>query len=83
MEKVKNGPELAEYDLMLRGEGDVFGMRQHGLPPLTIASLKDTELVEEAQQAVRTIIDTDQNLSQFPLLREQVEKGTIGEGIQD
>jgi ATP-dependent DNA helicase RecG len=83
LEKVKNGPELAEYDLMLRGEGDVFGMRQHGLPPLTIASLKDTELVEEAQQAVRTIIDTDPNLSQFPLLREQVEKGTIGEGIQD
>ena len=83
LEKVKNGPELAEYDLQLRGEGDVFGIRQHGLPPLTLASLKDKELVEEAQQAVHTIMDQDPELKQFPLLREQTEKGTIGKGIQD
>jgi ATP-dependent DNA helicase RecG len=83
LEKVKNGPELAEYDLALRGEGDVFGMRQHGLPPLTIASLKDKELVEDAQQAVRTITEADPDLSQFPLLREQAEKDTIEKSIQD
>ena len=83
LEKVKNGPELSEYDLKLRGEGDIFGMKQHGLPTLTLTSLKDRELVEESQQAVHLIMDEDPKLSHFPLLREQVEKGTIGEGIQD
>jgi len=83
LEKVKNGPELAEYDLTLRGEGDVLGIKQHGLPPLALASLKDKELVEESQQAVRSILDQDPTLSQFSLLREWMEKGTIEEGIQD
>jgi ATP-dependent DNA helicase RecG len=83
LEKVKNGPELSEYDLNLRGEGDIFGMKQHGLPTLTLTSLKDRELVEETQQAVHLIMDEDPKLSHFPLLREHLEKGTIGEGIQD
>lgn len=83
LEKVKNGPELAEYDLTLRGEGDILGIRQHGLPPLALASLKDKELVEQSQQAVHSILDQDPTLSQFPLLRERMEKGTIEEGIQD
>ena len=83
LEKVKNGPELSEYDLKLRGEGDIFGMKQHGLPTLTLTSLKDRELVEETQQAVHLIMDEDPKLSRFPLLREQVEKGTIEKGIQD
>ena len=83
LEKVKNGPELAESDLAIRGEGDVFGVRQHGLPPLTLASLKDRELVEETQQAVIDIVNHDPELTQFPHLREQAEKGTIDKGIQD
>jgi len=83
LEKIKNGPELAEYDLAIRGEGDVFGFRQHGIPPLTLASLKDRKLVEETQEAVQDILKDDPNLIHFPLLREQVEKGTMGEGIQD
>ncbi|HCM82067.1 TPA: hypothetical protein DIS60_01770 [Patescibacteria group bacterium] len=83
LEKVKNGPELAESDLAIRGEGDVFGVRQHGLPPLTLASLKDRELVEETQQAVKDIVNHDPELTQFPHLREQAEKGTIDKGIQD
>jgi len=83
LEKVKNGPELSEYDLNLRGEGDIFGMKQHGLPTLTLTSLKDRELVEETQQAVHVIMDEDPKLSHFPLLREQLGKGTIEDSIQD
>jgi ATP-dependent DNA helicase RecG len=83
LETVKNGPELAEYDLNLRGEGDVFGLRQHGIPALALASLKDKELVEKAQIAVRTIVETDPNLEQFPLLRDRLEKGTIQDSSQD
>jgi len=83
LEKVKNGPELAEYDLKLRGEGDIMGMRQHGLPPLTLASLKDVEMVEQSQRAAADLLSSDPTLTNFPLLREQVEKDIIGDGIQD
>jgi len=83
LEKVHNGPELAEYDLALRGEGDILGFRQHGLPPLALASLKDKKLVVDTQEAVHTILDTDPTLQNFPLLREHVDKGIIAKGIQD
>ncbi len=83
LEKVRNGPELSEYDLHLRGEGDVLGIRQHGLPPLTLASLKDRKLVEEARVAVQEIVAQDPELSHFPLLRETVEKDIIEKPIQD
>lgn len=49
-----NGFEIAERDLALRGPGDLFGMRQHGLPEFKIADIvRDRELLEEAQKWVR------------------------------
>ena len=36
-----DGFELAEYDLRLRGEGQILGDRQHGLPALRLASVLD------------------------------------------
>jgi len=46
----QDGFELAERDLSLRGEGDLFGMRQAGLPQLKIASLADLGLIQSAQE---------------------------------
>jgi len=83
MEKVKTGPELAEYDLSLRGEGDVMGTRQHGLPVLTIASLKDRNLVEETQDVVIATLVESPDLSHYPLLKQQIEKTTEANNIQD
>ena len=83
LETVRNGPELAEYDLMFRGEGDVLGIRQHGLPALALASLRDRELLEQAKEALGHILKQDPDLTGFPLLREEAEKGTIEDGIQD
>ena len=37
--ETNDGFELAEMDLELRGEGDVLGLAQSGLPPLRVASL--------------------------------------------
>lgn len=49
-----DGFALAESDLRLRGPGDFFGTRQHGLPPLTIANLyRDGDILKEAQAAAR------------------------------
>ena len=46
----RDGFKLAEVDLTLRGEGDVFGTRQHGLPEFRVARLpEDAELLEQAR----------------------------------
>lgn len=59
MTKVQDGFVLAEKDLELRGPGQFFGTRQHGIPDLKIADiLKDTAVLLEARQAAqRTVAD--------------------------
>ena len=59
-----DGFELAETDFRLRGPGDVFGTRQHGLPPLRIADLlRDQSLLEEARRDAHGLVTADPGLS--------------------
>lgn len=52
-----SGFEIAEKDLSLRGPGEVFGLRQHGLPELKLADLvKDKKILAEAQKCVKIVI---------------------------
>ena len=51
-----DGFVLAELDLKIRGAGDFFGTRQHGLPAFAIANLyRDMEILKDAQQAVAEV----------------------------
>ena len=55
-----DGFRISEEDLKLRGPGDFFGSRQHGLPQLKIADLAgDTRLLSEAQQAAGLLLEED------------------------
>ncbi len=59
-----NGFELAEIDFKLRGPGDIFGVRQHGMPPFRIANLqRDGEIVKTAREDARRLIDADPELT--------------------
>ena len=55
----KNGFELAERDLAIRGPGDFIGQRQWGLPDLAMASLKDIELLKKSRRAARFVLDNN------------------------
>ena len=53
-----DGFELAEKDLELRGPGDFYGTRQHGIPTLRAANLyTDMKIATEATEAVNKIIE--------------------------
>ncbi len=60
MKKTNNGFKIADEDLKIRGPGDFFGEKQHGLPKVRIADLlDDMVLCNQSQQAVREILDDD------------------------
>ena len=63
MEKTYSGFELSELDLKLRGPGEIFGTAQSGFPELKIAGWENTELIEHASKAAKTIVS---NLDKFP-----------------
>lgn len=61
--RTSNGFEIADEDLKLRGPGDFFGSKQHGLPELKIADLADMNYLRTAQQAAQEIMLADPDLS--------------------
>ena len=63
MTKTSDGFVISAEDLKLRGPGDFFGDRQHGLPKLKIADLADdAEILKEASDAAIELIDRDPEL---------------------
>lgn len=83
LETMHNGALLAQYDLSLRGQGDVFGARQHGIPTLVLGSLSDTELVAQTQEAVTKLTGIDPTFAAFPLLRQRLNESKIENVSQD
>ncbi len=71
----KNGFELAEKDLELRGPGEVYGTLQSGFGnDLRIATLLDWQIIEKTKQSAETLFQHDPNLTKHPPLKEKVEQ---------
>ncbi len=64
----KNGFELAEYDLALRGAGELTGGRQWGVSDIAMEALKNMKLVEAARNEAQRLIASDPMLAQHPVL---------------
>ena len=73
MEREHCGFRLAEIDLELRGAGQIYGVRQSGMPDISIAGYSDPRIVLSARQAAEEFLE-HHTLSEFPLLRKNVEK---------
>ena len=77
MTKTNDGFKISEEDLRLRGPGDFFGSRQHGLPETHIADLgADADTLQRAQQEATRLLaaDPELKLPEHAALRERVEQ---------
>ncbi len=75
--QTSDGFKIADEDLKLRGPGDFFGSRQHGLPKMKIANLlSDMKTLKEAQSEAKSILKDDPRLrkQENEILRKSVIK---------
>ena len=81
--ETNNGFVISEKDLELRGSGEFFGTKQHGLPEFKIANLfEDIEMLKSVQSVAIKIMEDDPNLEKEKNieLKKQIEdkfKGRI------
>ena len=63
MTRTNNGFEIAERDLQLRGPGEFFGTRQHGLPEFKLADItQEMQLLQQAKEDALTLLADDPRL---------------------
>ena len=70
----KNGFELAELDLMLRGPGELGGKKQWGLTDLAMEAIKNIKMVEVARIEAGNILENDPQLKNHPQLLSEIVK---------
>lgn len=74
--KTNDGFKISEEDLRLRGPGDFFGSRQHGLPEMHLADLgADTNILKAAQDEAKSLLSSDPELTEpnHRLLHDRIE----------
>jgi ATP-dependent DNA helicase RecG len=74
LEKTTNGFEVAEKDLQFRGMGEIYGLRQSGLPDMKMADLMDAHLVEKTREYATALLESDMELVHYPLLQKRIGK---------
>ena len=75
--KTNDGFKISEEDLRLRGPGDFFGSRQHGLPEMHMADLgADVQLLQRAQDEAAKLMlkDPGLNLPEHKELKSAVDR---------
>ncbi len=70
--RAKNGFELAELDLKIRGPGELYGRSQSGLSDLGMEALKNLKMVEAARIEAERIAREDPALVMHPMLRDAI-----------
>jgi len=74
LKTAKNGFELSELDLSLRGAGLLSGGKQWGISDLGMEAIKNIKMVEAARSEAIRFIEKDPELSEYPLLKEKVRE---------
>lgn len=74
LKTAKNGFELAELDLSLRGAGELSGAKQWGISDLGMEAIKNIKMVEAARTEAIRLISEDSELKNYPLLKQRVRE---------
>lgn len=74
LEKCQNGMELAEIDLKMRGQGDIFGVMQSGIKNFKIANIFDIELLKKCKLYAQKYVD---KLDNYPYLLEKINESGV------
>ena len=73
--EAKNGFELAEKDLKIRGPGEFLGeqIAQTGMPDLAMKALQNPDLVKTSREAAKRLIEEDSDFKKHSLLKQHLE----------
>src|SRR5205085_1497363 len=74
LERTQDGFRLAQIDLELRGPGQVYGTRQHGMLELELADLGDTKLVAAVRKAAAAFVEDPAAVVQYPQVLERINR---------
>jgi ATP-dependent DNA helicase RecG len=74
LEHYHDGFTLAQKDLELRGPGQLYGQRQHGLLDLRMANISDTKLIAEVRTIAQDFLGTNHDLLKYPIVAERVNQ---------
>jgi len=74
LKTAKNGFELAELDLTLRGAGELGGTKQWGITDIGMEAIKNLKMVEAARTEAIRLIAEDPKLKKYPLLKQKVHE---------
>ncbi len=74
--KAKNGFELAEMDLKIRGPGQFLGTTQTGMPDIAMRALQNMELIKDARTTAEVILAKNSNLKKYPALLTKLNEFT-------
>jgi len=69
----KNGFELSEIDLKLRGAGELYGGKQWGITDIGMEAIKNIKMVEAARNEAQILVKEDSSLKVYPLLKQTID----------
>lgn len=74
MQQHHDGFLIAEKDLQIRGPGDFYGTRQHGLPDLKISDLiRDHGVLEQARIDAEELVKSNPSVYEEKLVKKRIE----------
>ncbi len=73
LKTAKNGFELSEIDLALRGVGELYGGKQWGVSDLGMDAIRNIKMVEAARKEASRMIAEDLALSSYPEIKKRLE----------
>jgi ATP-dependent DNA helicase RecG len=74
LKSARTGFELAEYDLKLRGAGELYGRKQWGVSDVGMEAMQNMKMVEAAREEAKQLIATDPELDRHPIIAGMAEE---------